>query len=269
MFLDYTVGLGNIFTEKEIQIAKRSLSFDREYQLRFSGLEGNVFLNYKIDKSIQLGREMDIYNQILAKPELTPMSQFYIGVDSGFGSSAFAIVLVTILDDKICVLESLELYRQQFNDCIDKISEVMLKYHLDINNTKILVDASAPSVVSAIKSQMNEPTDYLTLLNNRKKYKLRDIYFDMTVIPVTFNTATKKEMLINLKELLDAEMIVMNPECHSNLILALRTAQATDMILHKDLTSANDVLDAFGLCCRRISLNRSENQRFDFKAPLR
>ena len=145
----------------------------------------------------------------------------------------------------------------------------MLKYRLDRNNTKILVDASAPSVVSAIKSQMNEATDYLTLLNNRKKYKLRDPYFDMIVLPIPFTTANKKEMLINLKELLDAEMMVIHPEKHANLILALRTAQATDMILHKDLTSSNDVLDAFGLCCRRISLNRSESQRFDFKVPLR
>lgn len=56
-------------------------------------------------------------------------------------------------------------------------------------------------VLPPIKSQMGEPTDYLTLLNNRKKYKLKDIYFDMIVIPVTFNTVTKKEMLLNLKEL--------------------------------------------------------------------
>jgi hypothetical protein len=114
---------------------------------------------------------------------------------------------------------------------------------------------------------MNENIDYLSLLNNRKKYKLRDIYFDMTVIPVTFNTTNKKEMLINLKELLNAEMIVINSERHSNLILALRMAQATDMILQKDLTSANDVLDAFGFCCRRISINKQEVQRFDFKTP--
>lgn len=210
---------------------------------------------------------MDVYNQILAKPELTPMSQYYIGVDSGFSTSAFAIVLVTILDDKICVLESIELHKPLFDDAINAVSEVMLKYSLNTYNTKILVDSSAPSIVSALNSQMNEATDYLTLLNNRKKYKLRDVYFDMTVIPVNFSLANKKEMLINLMELLDAEMIVMNPEKHSNLILSLRTAQAIDMTLQKDLTLHNDVLDAFGLCCRRISLNRSENQRFDFKVP--
>jgi len=245
------------------------LSFDREYQLKFSGLSGNVFLDYKIDKAIQLGREMDVYNQILAKPELMDSLKTicYLGVDSGFSASAFGIVLIAILDDKICVLETLELHKPLFNDAINAVGELMLKYSLNTYDTKIMIDASAPSVISALKSQMNEATDYLTLLNNRKKYKLRDIYFDMTVIPVNFNTATKKEMLINLKELLDAEMIVMHPEKHANLALSLRTAHATDMILQKDLTSSNDVLDAFGLCCHRVSVNRLEVQRFDFKTP--
>jgi len=36
---------------------------------------------------------------------------------------------------------------------------------------KILVDASASSVLSALKSQMGEPADYLSLLNYRKKNK--------------------------------------------------------------------------------------------------
>jgi hypothetical protein len=51
IYLDYTVGLGSIFTEKEIEIAKRSLSFEREYNLKFMGLVGNVFLDQKIDEA--------------------------------------------------------------------------------------------------------------------------------------------------------------------------------------------------------------------------
>jgi hypothetical protein len=86
----------------------------------------------------------------------------------------------------------------------------------------------------------------------------------MTVIPVNFNTANKKEMLLNLKELFDAGLIALNPEKHVSLILSLRTATATDLILDKSHTSANDVLDAFCLACRRISINHHETQRFDF-----
>jgi hypothetical protein len=76
-------------------------------------------------------------------------------------------------------------------------------------------------------------------------------------------------MLLNLKELLDAEMIVINPEKHSNLVLSLRTATATDMILDKQKMSNSDVLDAATLAVRRVSLNYKEVQHYDFRAPVR
>ena len=42
----------------------------------------------------------------------------YMGIDPSFGNSAFGIILVAVLDDKVHVIESRELYRQQFQDCI-------------------------------------------------------------------------------------------------------------------------------------------------------
>lgn len=140
---------------------------------------------------------------------------------------------------------------------------MMIKYRLNSNNTKVLVDASAPSVISALKSQMNESTDYLPLLDHRKKMKMRDIYTGMTVIPIPFNTANKKQILLNLKELLDAGLVALNLEKHANLILALRTATATDLILDKSHTVSNDVLDAFCLSCMRMTVNSEETQRYD------
>ena len=49
IYLPYTVGIGNIFSQKDIEIVKRSTSFEREYNLKFLGLVGNVFLPEKID----------------------------------------------------------------------------------------------------------------------------------------------------------------------------------------------------------------------------
>jgi hypothetical protein len=147
--------VGNIFSQKDIEIAKRSTSFEREYNLKFIGLVGNVFLPEKINEAIQLGRELDIYRQILEHPsELIPLkTQHYIGVDPAFGRSKFGIVMVCIIDDKLCVLESIELDRQDFNFCINKVSEIMYKYGLSSgDNTKIFIDASAPAVITAISS---------------------------------------------------------------------------------------------------------------------
>lgn len=73
-------------------------------------------------------------------------------------------------------------------------------------------------------------------------------------------------MLLNLKELIDAGLIAINLERHVNLVLALRTAQATDMILDKEATASDDLLDAMCLSCMRIRVNRQQQQRFDFKS---
>jgi hypothetical protein len=119
---------------------------------------------------MQFGREFDIYRQILEHPsELLLKTQYYIGVDPAIGSSKFAIVLVCIIDDKLCVLESIELDRQDLNYCINKVSEIMYKYSLSTDNTKISVDASAPEVITAIKANLNQQTDYLDIIARRKK----------------------------------------------------------------------------------------------------
>jgi hypothetical protein len=84
-----------------------------------------------------------------------PLTQFYIGVDAGFGSSKFATVLVWIADEKVFVLETIELDRQEFNYCIDNISNVMAQYNLAADNTNIFIDASSPAVVMAVKQSLD------------------------------------------------------------------------------------------------------------------
>ena len=50
LFLDYTFGVGKIYTEEEIAKAKKSPSFPREYQLQYQGLIGNGFSPASIEK---------------------------------------------------------------------------------------------------------------------------------------------------------------------------------------------------------------------------
>lgn len=75
------------------------------------------------------------------------------------------------------------------------------------------------------------------MIEYRKKNKIRDVYHDFRVIPVNFNTENKRNMLLNIKQLTDMEMVVLDSNRHGNLITALRTAQANDMILDKKATS--------------------------------
>jgi hypothetical protein len=49
VFLDYTYGLQIIYSETEIEKAKASPSFEREYCLKYQGLIGNVFSQASIE----------------------------------------------------------------------------------------------------------------------------------------------------------------------------------------------------------------------------
>ena len=49
VFLDYTYGVDKIYTKQEIDNARMSPSFPREYELKYQGLIGNVFSHQSIE----------------------------------------------------------------------------------------------------------------------------------------------------------------------------------------------------------------------------
>ena len=53
MFLDYTYGVSKIYTAEEIEKAKQSPSFEREYNLKYLGKIGNVFHTKDIEAAIK------------------------------------------------------------------------------------------------------------------------------------------------------------------------------------------------------------------------
>jgi hypothetical protein len=85
LYFDYTYGLDRIYTREEIEKTKTSPSFEREYNLKYLGLIGNVFHTTYIDAAIQRGKEYD--------PD-TPVKMCgkSLGIDPAFGSSNFGIV---------------------------------------------------------------------------------------------------------------------------------------------------------------------------------
>ena len=71
---------------------------------------------------------------------------------------------------------------------------------------------------------------------------------------LTFHISKKRNLLLNAKQLLDNNMIVLDRERHSNLILALRTAVADDLILDKQHTQHHDILDEFCMCLSHVTM---------------
>ena len=65
--------------------------------MKFQGLIGNVFSQLSIDKATKLE-----YNP----EEINPNAKKSIGIDLGFGSSNFAIVVTQLVDGKIQVIHA-------------------------------------------------------------------------------------------------------------------------------------------------------------------
>ena len=97
--LGYEYGLDKIFTREEIEKAKKSPSFEREYNLKYAGKIGNLLSPLKIDTAINTGNKLEHI-------PINPYCIHSLGVDPAFGSSAFGLVLTEHLkeENKIRVL---------------------------------------------------------------------------------------------------------------------------------------------------------------------
>ena len=101
MFMDYVYGLDKIYSKEEIEKAKRSPSFPREYELQYLGLEGNVLSSTAIDRCISLGEAMektaDIDNWGIE-------TKYILSLDPGWGSSSFAILISRYVNGKVQII---------------------------------------------------------------------------------------------------------------------------------------------------------------------
>ena len=228
--LDYTYGLDRIYTRQEIEKAKASPSFEREYNLKYLGQIGNMFSPADINAAIQK------YDIIQYGPTQYPNLQGIMGLDPGWGTSSFGIVVVHFVDGLVRVAYADEHTRSDHNEMLELVWDLIQRY----NVTKVLVDASAPSFIRALKIQWGERPDYENV--NRE---LRDF---MRVEPVSFGVE-HKQLLYHIKFLLENKYLQIHPTM-DKLAIALRSAWAKDNVLDKEVTSHNDVLDAFRLALR-------------------
>ena len=268
LFLDYTYGLDRIYTQEEIAKAKESPSFEREYNLKYLGLIGNVFHTKDIDAAIEKGTKYELPANI---DEVNYYTQKSMGIDLGFGSSAFGVVVTQISDKQIQILEAEEYYRPDFNQMLGIVWSLLQKYGRTIS--KIYVDGANPSFIRALKLQMGEDEEYDQVIKVCKASH-RDYEMDMTVVPVNFSLE-HKSMLSNVKMLMerDGGFVAINPK-FTKLINALRTAtEKGEFQLDKEATSYNDIFDAFRLAMRffyfrstdDINRRRADVTSFEFQ----
>ena len=163
IFLDYTYGIGKIYTKEEIEKAKASPSFEREYNLKYLGRIGNVFHTKDIEAAIEKGRKYNPDNII-------PFTSTSMGIDPGWGSSAFGIVVTQFVadDHHIQIMHVEEYHRPDYNEMLSTVYGLMSKYHVD----QVYIDGANPSFIRSLKLQIGEDPDYDKAIARYKSEKL-------------------------------------------------------------------------------------------------
>ena len=134
LFLDYTYGINKIYTPEEIEKARVSPSFEREYKLKYLGRIGNVFHTKDIEAAIEKGSK---YNPDPRTPEYLNYTDTLnnttkvMGIDPAWGSSAFGIVITGLVDGIIQVLYAEEYQRPDYNEMLHTVIELIRKNHIE------------------------------------------------------------------------------------------------------------------------------------------
>jgi hypothetical protein len=246
ILLDYTYGLGRIYSEDDIGAAKASPAFEREYNLKYLGLIGNVFHTKDIDSAIEKGRN---FSHIM----VNSYSQKSMGLDPGFGSSNFGVSITELVDGGINILHAEEYHRPDFNEMVDLAVNLIEQYNLSFwGNDRIFVDGANPSFIRALKARVGESVTYEEDIarwksdNGATFVTLDWLTNNMFILPVAFSKE-HKHMLAHTKSIVesDGKGLSINPK-FNKLITALRTAvEKGEGSLDKELTSFDDCFDAF------------------------
>jgi hypothetical protein len=242
--LDYSYGVDKIYAKEEIDKARMSPSFEREYCLKYQGLIGNVFSQASIDNATKIQYNPDNVNTNAKKS---------IGIDPGFGPSNFAIVATQLVDGKIQVIYAEEYGRDEagFSEMIEEVWRLKQRCgHI----TNIYCDAANPELWQALKKEFNEPFNEQYIADKKAECKKYNLHIEdrMFVVPVPFSIEGA-HMLQHTKWLLEereedgSSLIAIHKERFNKLVTALRTAVANEYKLDKEQTSYNDILDAFRL----------------------
>ena len=241
--LDYRYGLNKIYSIEEIEKAKQSPSFEREYDLKYLGKIGNLYSQLSIEQAVERGRNnYDPENVNL-------FSIKFMTIDEGYSSSKFAIMVAEFLrtgKKEIRILHAEELDKPLYEEALDHIFQLRKKYGNVLN---IGVDGSRPELVTSLKKKLGERYEWSYIQERLQYYKKHNIdpAEKMIIVPIVFNTESRSFMTSHSRRILDDPrgLIAIHPK-FTKLITALKGAQFDDIgKLDKDESPHNDILDCF------------------------
>src|SRR5919198_3362662 len=94
-------------------------------------------------------------------------------------SSAFGIVITRFVDGKIQILYADQFERPDFNEMIQKVWALYVKFQIDGSVDRIYVDGANPSFIRSLKLMLGEHEDYEKIIEHLKirKFKLNLLLF--------------------------------------------------------------------------------------------
>jgi hypothetical protein len=244
--LNYEVGLNKIYTQEEIDLAKQSRFFDREFNLKFAGGIGNLFSDILLQNCICNSDTYDPLSHWSIDPSLTRS----MGIDPAFSASGdgskFAIVITQMRDRQIEVIYAESFQAPEHNAIIHRIINLFNRHM----NSLIYLDASNPSVVSSLKYQTSDWDFNKYAQDKRYINDMSDPLFNdsrIKCLPVNWSRMGQP-MLYNLVSIMQAKQLKVH-ESLTDLVVALKSAYVTNDKLDKERSTNNDLLDALMLSC--------------------
>jgi hypothetical protein len=97
-------------------------------------------------------------------------TQKSVGLDPGFGSSAFGVCITELVDGIINVLHAEEYPRPDFNEMIETTLRLLQEYNITFENgCHVFVDGANPSFIRALKARISsEDENYENLIAHLK-----------------------------------------------------------------------------------------------------
>ena len=177
---NYEWGLNKIYDLAQIEDAKRSSSFEREYNLKYGYGVGNIFNESWIGTALLKGER-------LKNIPVSYLTKKSMGLDPAHGSSKFGITKIEYIkyvadehyNNSKRVYFSKGYEREQYEDMVD----LCYKFIKEDNISYVFIDGSQPEFIRSLKSRIGEAVDYEEIVKRAEKYNA-PLHDYMSIIPV-------------------------------------------------------------------------------------
>ena len=214
--MDYTIGLNKVFRPEDIETAKKSPSFEREYNLKYGFGSGDIFEG--IENIIEvydlnvIGGQGGCYG------------------DPAFGSSNFGVLGGEIRDSMLYITEANEFPRPSPSAMLDVMEDMAHRYN---DNCKI--DSAPPGFIRDLEERGIPalPINFGLQIRDHESANMQSL---------------RSKMTINASQMVKNGKVKIHPN-HTKLLAQMRAAQF-DKKGGIDKSELNaDVLDCFIMCC--------------------